>query len=59
MSLNLSRTTFRGGLFMLRDAGSKRVLAWPVANTGPGDALVFRISPNLNHRISDLEGDRT
>lgn len=55
MSLNLSRTTFRGGLFMLRDAGSKRVLA-AVANTGPGDALVFRISPNLNHRISDLEG---
>lgn len=56
MSLNLSRNIFRGGLFMLREGGSKRVLA-RVANTGPGDALIFRISPDLHHRISDLEGE--
>jgi len=55
MSVNLSRDIFRGGLFMLRDGNSKRILA-TVANTGPGDALIFRISPNLDHRISDLEG---
>ena len=55
MSVNLSRNIFRGGLFMLREGDSKRVLA-SVANTGPGDALIFRISPDLNHRISDLEG---
>jgi hypothetical protein len=55
MSLNLSRNPFRGGLFMLRDGDSKRVLA-RVANTGPGDALIFRISFDLQHRISDLEG---
>jgi len=55
MSLNLSRNFFRGGLFMLRESGSRRVLA-RVANTGPGDALIFRISPELQHRISDLEG---
>jgi hypothetical protein len=54
MSLNLSRNLFRGGLFMLRERGSKRVLA-KVANTGTGDALIFRISPALQHRISDLE----
>jgi hypothetical protein len=56
MSLNLSRNIFRGGLFMLQESGSKRVLT-RVANTGPGDALIFRISPDLHHRISDLEGD--
>lgn len=55
MSINLSRNIFRGGLFMLREGDSKRVLA-SVANTGRGDALIFRISPDLNHRISDLEG---
>jgi hypothetical protein len=55
MSVNLSRNIFRGGLFMLRENDSKRVLA-SVANTGPGDALIFRISCKLHHRISDLEG---
>jgi hypothetical protein len=55
MSLNLSRDLFRGGLFMLRERASRRVLA-QVANTGSGDALIFRISPGLQHRISDLEG---
>jgi hypothetical protein len=55
MSLNLSRNPFRGGLFMLREGDSKLVLA-RVANTGPGDALIFRISPKLHHRISDMEG---
>jgi hypothetical protein len=55
MSVNLSRNLFRGGLFMLRESDSRRVLA-NVANTGPGDALIFRISSDLQHRISDLEG---
>jgi hypothetical protein len=56
ISLNLSRNLFLGGLFMLREGDSKRVLA-SVANTGSGDALIFRISPKLHHRISDLEGN--
>jgi hypothetical protein len=55
MSVNLSRDLFRGGLFMLRETNTKRTLA-RVANTGPADALIFRISPDLEHRISDLEG---
>jgi len=55
ISLNLSRNLFRGGLFTLRERDSRRVVA-RVANTGPGDALIFRISPDLQHRISDLEG---
>jgi len=55
MSLNLSRNLFRGGSFMLRERDSKRVLA-RVANTGPGDAILFRIARGLEHRISDMEG---
>ena len=55
LSLNLSRNPFRGGMFMLRKRGSKQVLA-RVANTRPGDAVIFRIAPDLQHRISPLEG---
>jgi hypothetical protein len=56
MTLNLSRAPFRGGQFLLRDRQSKRMLA-EVANTGLGDALTFRISHELQHRIFDLQGD--
>ncbi|MGO9604649.1 MAG: hypothetical protein ACLQAT_14890 [Candidatus Binataceae bacterium] len=55
MTLNLNPRPFRGGLFMLRDAQSGRVLS-EIANTGLGDALIFRITPELEHRISDLKG---
>jgi len=55
MSVNLS-PHFRGGLFLLRERQSGRVLA-EVANTGLGDALIFRISPAFQHRISDVEGE--
>lgn len=55
MSLNLSGNSFRGGMFMLRRRDSGKALA-RIANTGPGDALLFRISPELQHRISPLEG---
>ena len=55
MSVNLSRGLFRGGLFMLRERDSRQLLA-NVANTGAGDALIFRITSDLQHRISDLEG---
>ncbi|HKM99170.1 MAG TPA: hypothetical protein VJX23_01545 [Candidatus Binataceae bacterium] len=56
MTLNLSSKAFHGGLFMLREAQSGRVLS-EIANMGLGDALVFRITPELEHRISDLEGE--
>ncbi|HKM99169.1 MAG TPA: 2OG-Fe(II) oxygenase [Candidatus Binataceae bacterium] len=57
MTLNLSPEVFRGGLFMMRERESKRVLA-EIANTGLGDALIFRITPALEHRVSDVEGDK-
>jgi hypothetical protein len=56
MSINLSRRDYRGGLFQLRDRQSGSMLV-QIANTGLGDALIFRISSELEHRISDVEGD--
>jgi hypothetical protein len=44
-------------LFLLRERRSTRMLA-QIANTGLGDALIFRISHQLQHRISGLEGDQ-
>jgi hypothetical protein len=57
MSLNLSPDVFRGGLFLLRDKQSGKMVA-EIPNTGLGDALIFRISPGLKHRVSELEGDK-
>ncbi len=57
LSLNLSPRPFRGGLFQLRERKSERMIA-EIANTGPGSALIFRIAGELQHRISDMEGDQ-
>ena len=56
MSLNLSRRTFNGGLFHLRELQTKRVLA-DIANTGWGNAILFRISTHLQHRVTEVVGE--
>jgi hypothetical protein len=56
ISLNLSPRAFCGGLFQLRERESQHILA-EIANTGRGSALIFRIADELQHRISDMEGD--
>lgn len=56
MSINLSPLGFRGGLFQLRGRGAENILA-QVSNTGFGDILLFKISPELEHRVSAIEGD--
>ena len=56
MSINLGRAPFDGGVFELRDRDSGRVLR-QVPNTGPGDALLFRIGPDLQHRVTGVEGE--
>jgi hypothetical protein len=55
MSLNLSRREFQGGQFLLREIKSKRMLA-EIANTGLGDAIIFRISKDLQHRVNEIVG---
>lgn len=60
ISINLGSEKYSGGAFQLRDKRSKRILN-EVANTGAGDALIFKISEDLEHRLTDMEGeiDRT
>jgi hypothetical protein len=40
----------------MRDKRTDRMLV-DVANTGLGDAMLFRISEHLVHRITPVEGD--
>jgi hypothetical protein len=54
MSLNLSPRRFQGGLFQMRERKSRRMLA-EIANTGPGDAVLFRISKDFEHHVTSLE----
>jgi hypothetical protein len=55
MSINLSPRPFQGGVFRLRDEASGRIL-FEHSNTGPGDAIFFRISPALKHMVTPLSG---
>lgn len=55
LSLNLSERPYEGGTLLLRDARSEAVLD-EVENIGPGDAIVFRLGHDLEHRIGDMRG---
>jgi hypothetical protein len=55
MSVNLGAHIYDGGVFRLREAGSKKLLCEAV-NTGAGDAIVFRIATHLQHCVTPLEG---
>jgi hypothetical protein len=56
ISLNLGRVPFSGGEFQLRSREEpERTIT--IANTGPGDAIVFRIDPALQHRVRHAIGD--
>ena len=55
MSVNLGRKPYQGGSLQIRDRVSKRVLH-EVHNVGPGDAILFLIDDDLQHRITPLEG---
>jgi hypothetical protein len=55
MAINLSTETYRGGLLQIREAESRRIV-YEVANTGFGDAVLFRIGPQLEHRVTAVEG---
>jgi hypothetical protein len=52
-SINLSTDAFHGGTFELRDRWTLAPLA-RVNNTGFGDALLFRISKDLQHRVTKV-----
>jgi hypothetical protein len=53
LSINLSSDVYSGGTFELRDRLTKAPLA-QINNTGFGDALLFRVSNNLEHRVTEV-----
>jgi hypothetical protein len=55
LSVNLSEAPFEGGEFQLRTRPDARPLA-TIANTGPGDAVLFGIDPALEHCIAPMRG---
>jgi hypothetical protein len=56
LSINLSPAEVCGGVLQLAARGSHEILA-EVANTGPGDGLLFRLMPELQHRVTPVFGE--
>jgi hypothetical protein len=56
MSINLGIQPYSGGVFQMRDCQSKEIL-FQAANTGLGDALVFRIREDVEHMVTSVEGE--
>lgn len=55
MSINLSRAVYAGGTLQIRDRVSEGIIS-EAPNVGSGDAIIFRISPGLQHRITEVKG---
>jgi hypothetical protein len=55
MSINLGLNPYRGGVFQLRERTSSTILC-EMPNIVQGDAILFRISPHLQHRVTPIEG---
>ena len=56
LSLNLSRERYDGGVFEIRDAATHLVHA-TIENVGFGDAILFQIAGDLEHRVSAVTGN--
>lgn len=56
ISINLTEGIFRGGVFQIREALSGKITG-EVANAGLGNAVLFGISKELEHRVTGVEGD--
>jgi hypothetical protein len=54
MSVNLSESPYEGGVLHLRRRGTERTLV-ELHNTGPGDAILFRIAPEYEHRVTSID----
>lgn len=54
MSINLSPEVYSGGIFQIRDRDSPQIIH-EVANTGFGDGIVFRLTAQLQHRVTEVD----
>jgi len=57
MSINLSLGEYQGGELQIRETRSGKVVS-EIANTGLGDAVLFPIFPEFEHRVLPVRGDR-
>ena len=55
LSINLSFEVYEGGALQLRRRNTPRILR-EVSNVGFGDAILFRISPSFEHRLTPVTG---
>lgn len=55
LSMNLSGEPFQGGELQLRNQQTGEILG-EVANTGFGDAVIFRVADGLEHRVLGVRG---
>jgi hypothetical protein len=56
LSINLTPSPFAGGQLELRERRTGTPVAF-IANTGAGDAVVFRLGPIIEHRVLPVTGD--
>lgn len=54
LSINLSTEVYAGGILQIRNEKTKEIL-YEVANAGFGDAIIFKIDPGLNHRVTEVK----
>ena len=55
ITINLGSVPYEGGVLQIRDTRSKKIVG-EISNTGPGDAVLLRIAPNLEHRNTVVLG---
>ena len=55
MSINLTPEPYAGGTVQFRETKSGRIVN-EVHNVGLGDAMIFRIAPYLEHRVTPVTG---
>jgi len=55
MSVNLGLEPFEGGALQIRERATRRRVH-RVQNTGVGDAILFRIGPDLEHAVEEVRG---
>jgi hypothetical protein len=54
MTINLGARPYRGGMLQMRRIDDEAITEIP--NAGPGDAIMFRLGPDLRHRVTPVEG---
>jgi hypothetical protein len=55
LSINLSTEAYSGGILKIREKHSTQILH-ETANTGPGDAILFRVAYHLEHLVTEVTG---